>query len=127
MASEDSPVSGVAGRYATALFELARDDKNVDAVKADLDRFDALIAESPDLALAIVATGYGSTQRVFITRSDRHWNCMHDRLVAPKIASRGAHFSRVKVRPCGHSLHTARSIADKGDRIQRAKWFLTTN
>lgn len=50
MASEDSTVSGVAGRYATALFELARDDKNVDAVKADLDRFDALIAESPDLA-----------------------------------------------------------------------------
>jgi F-type H+-transporting ATPase subunit delta len=50
VASEDSTVSGVAGRYATALFELARDDKNVDAVKADLDRFDAMIAESPDLA-----------------------------------------------------------------------------
>jgi F-type H+-transporting ATPase subunit delta len=40
----------VAGRYATALFELARDEKSVDAVKADLDRFDALIGESPDLA-----------------------------------------------------------------------------
>lgn len=49
MAGDDSTVSGVAGRYATALFELARDEKNVDAVKADLERFDALIAESPDL------------------------------------------------------------------------------
>lgn len=49
MASEDSTVSGVSGRYATALFELARDDKNVDAVKADLDKFDALLNESADL------------------------------------------------------------------------------
>lgn len=50
MADEISSVSGVAGRYATALFELARDEKSVDAVKADLDRFDAMLAESPDLA-----------------------------------------------------------------------------
>ena len=42
-------VSGMAGRYATALFELARETSAIDAVKADLDRFDALIAESPDL------------------------------------------------------------------------------
>jgi len=42
-------VSGVAGRYATALFELARDAGAIDAVKADLDRFGALIAESDDL------------------------------------------------------------------------------
>lgn len=49
MAAEDSTVSGVSGRYATALFELARDDKNVDAIKADLDKFDALLNESADL------------------------------------------------------------------------------
>lgn len=49
VASEDSTVSGVSGRYATALFELARDDKNVDAVKADLDKFAALLNESADL------------------------------------------------------------------------------
>jgi F-type H+-transporting ATPase subunit delta len=40
----------MAGRYATALFELALDNKVVDAVKSDLDRFDALIAESADLS-----------------------------------------------------------------------------
>ena len=49
MASEEPIVSGMAGRYATALFDLAREANAIDAVKADLDRFDALIAESADL------------------------------------------------------------------------------
>jgi F-type H+-transporting ATPase subunit delta len=42
-------VSGMAGRYATALFELALEEHAIDAVKSDLDRFDGLIAESTDL------------------------------------------------------------------------------
>ena len=49
MAGEQSIVSGMAGRYATALFELALEGNAVDAVKADLERFDALVAESADL------------------------------------------------------------------------------
>ena len=49
MAAEDPSVSGVSGRYATALFELARDEKSIDAVKADLDKFDAMLADSADL------------------------------------------------------------------------------
>jgi F-type H+-transporting ATPase subunit delta len=49
VAGEESIVSGMAGRYATALFELARDDKAVDAVKADLERFEALLNDSDDL------------------------------------------------------------------------------
>ena len=49
MAAEDPSVSGVSGRYATALFELARDEKSIDAVKADLDKFDAMLNESADL------------------------------------------------------------------------------
>src|SRR5438477_3190107 len=49
VAAEDPSVSGVSGRYATALFELAREQKSVDAVKADLDRFDAMLADSADL------------------------------------------------------------------------------
>ena len=49
MASQDTIVSGVAGRYATALFDLARESNTIDALKADLDRFDALIAGSDDL------------------------------------------------------------------------------
>jgi F-type H+-transporting ATPase subunit delta len=49
VAAEDPSVSGVSGRYATALFELARDEKSIDAVKADLDRFGAMLADSDDL------------------------------------------------------------------------------
>lgn len=49
MAGEDQTISGMAGRYATALFELALENKAVDAVKKDLDQFDALIADSTDL------------------------------------------------------------------------------
>ena len=46
----DEPiVTGMAGRYATALYELALETRALDPVKADLDRFDALVEESPDL------------------------------------------------------------------------------
>jgi F-type H+-transporting ATPase subunit delta len=49
VARELSNVSGMAGRYATALFELALEERVIDTVKADLERFDALIGESADL------------------------------------------------------------------------------
>lgn len=42
-------VSGLAGRYATAIFELARDAGKLDAVAADLASLTALLAGSPDL------------------------------------------------------------------------------
>ncbi len=49
MAQEGPIVSGIAGRYASALFELANEAGQIDAVQADLNRFDAMIAESADL------------------------------------------------------------------------------
>ena len=49
MAGEGGIVSGMAGRYATALFELALESKAVDQVQSDLKAFDALVASSPDL------------------------------------------------------------------------------
>jgi F-type H+-transporting ATPase subunit delta len=39
----------MAGRYASALFELALEEHAIDLVKADLDRFEALIGDSADL------------------------------------------------------------------------------
>lgn len=39
----------MAGRYATALFELALESDAIDAVRGDLDRFEGMIRESPDL------------------------------------------------------------------------------
>ena len=50
MAGEDPIISGMAGRYAGALFDLARDGKAIDSVKSDLEQFDAMIAGSPDLS-----------------------------------------------------------------------------
>jgi F-type H+-transporting ATPase subunit delta len=49
VAGEEPIVSGMAGRYATALFELALEQKAVEAVRADLEKFEALVAASPDL------------------------------------------------------------------------------
>ena len=49
MAAAEPIVSGMAGRYATGLFDLARETNVIDPVKADLERFDALVAESADL------------------------------------------------------------------------------
>jgi F-type H+-transporting ATPase subunit delta len=42
-------VAGVAGRYATALFELARDENQLDQVAVSMDRFVGLLNDSPDL------------------------------------------------------------------------------
>ncbi len=47
--SAQTAVTGLAGRYATALFELARDEAALDAVAEDLGRLQAMIDESADL------------------------------------------------------------------------------
>jgi F-type H+-transporting ATPase subunit delta len=41
--------SGVAGRYATALFEIGKESKSLDKVEADLLALEAALAESADL------------------------------------------------------------------------------
>jgi F-type H+-transporting ATPase subunit delta len=54
----------MAGRYATALFELARDANAIDAVKTDLDRFDALVAESPDLTRLVRSPVFSADEQL---------------------------------------------------------------
>jgi F-type H+-transporting ATPase subunit delta len=49
----------MAGRYAGALFELALEGKAVDSVKKDLETFDALIAENPDLNRLVRSPVFG--------------------------------------------------------------------
>jgi len=48
--AEPTSVSGLGGRYATALFDLAAGQKAVDAVLADLDTVAAMIDDSDDLS-----------------------------------------------------------------------------
>ena len=64
VADSGSMVSGVAGRYASALFELAQEAKAVDAVLRDLDGFDALVRESPDLARLLVNPVFGAEDQL---------------------------------------------------------------
>lgn len=64
MAGEDHSLPGMAGRYATALFELALEDKAIDPVKQDLDRFDTLIAASPDLARLVRSPAFGADEQL---------------------------------------------------------------
>jgi len=45
----DQTVTGMAGRYAVALFELAREGDALEAVEADLDGFAAMMDESAEL------------------------------------------------------------------------------
>ena len=52
MADADNIVSGMAGRYAAALFSLAKESRAIDAVSADLKSFDELIESNPDLQLS---------------------------------------------------------------------------
>ncbi|HSZ11614.1 MAG TPA: F0F1 ATP synthase subunit delta [Rhizomicrobium sp.] len=49
MGSDEPHNSGLAGRYALALFELAEEQKSIEVVERDLAALQKLIAESPDL------------------------------------------------------------------------------
>ncbi len=64
MAGEEHLVSGMAGRYATALFDLARENGAIDAVKADLERFDTLISDNPDLARLVRSPVFSADEQL---------------------------------------------------------------
>jgi F-type H+-transporting ATPase subunit delta len=54
----------MAGRYATALFDLALEANAVDSVKTELDRFDALVAESADLNRLVRSPVFSTEQQL---------------------------------------------------------------
>jgi F-type H+-transporting ATPase subunit delta len=64
VAGEEPIIAGVAGRYATALFELALEAKALDAVKADLDTFDKLMSESPDFTRLVRSPVFGADEQL---------------------------------------------------------------
>lgn len=55
MSEPASISSGIAARYATALFELAKEDKALKALEADADALTAALAASPDLTAMIAS------------------------------------------------------------------------
>lgn len=64
MTVTDQTVSGVPGRYATALFELAQETKSVDKVGADLTTFQKLLDESPDLKRLVRSPVFSATDQI---------------------------------------------------------------
>ncbi len=56
-------VSGMAGRYATALFELADEAGSVDAVKADMDTVTGLMAESADFSRLVKSPVFSADEQ----------------------------------------------------------------
>jgi F-type H+-transporting ATPase subunit delta len=63
VAGEDATVSGMAGRYATALFELAQEQDALDQVARDLAGFDGMITESEDLARLVRSPVFTSEEQ----------------------------------------------------------------
>ena len=55
--------SGISGRYATALFELARDAGEIDALEKDLDALAAALDDSADLRALITSPIYSRDQQ----------------------------------------------------------------
>lgn len=64
VAKQETIVSGMAGRYAQALFQLAGEAKATDAVASDLDRFTAMVAESADLRRLVESPVFSAEQQV---------------------------------------------------------------
>ena len=56
--ADDSKATDVGARYAQALFELAKDQREVARVEADLKQFKAMCAASADLRLLIASPGF---------------------------------------------------------------------
>jgi F-type H+-transporting ATPase subunit delta len=63
LVSDTTPVSGVSGRYATALFELAQEDGQLDAVEAHLRQLAQALEESADFATLVSSPLYSREEQ----------------------------------------------------------------
>lgn len=63
MTDSGEPVSGVAERYASALFELAREAGDLDSVAAELDAFAAMLDDSADLVSLVRSPAFTSDEQ----------------------------------------------------------------
>jgi F-type H+-transporting ATPase subunit delta len=64
VAAEQSISSGFAARYATALFELAKETNAVSSVLADLGRFDDLVAANPDMTRFVMSPIFSADEQL---------------------------------------------------------------
>lgn len=64
VADTSQVISGVAERYASSLFELAVETGSLDAVSADLNRFQAMIDSSDDLKRLVLSPVFSAEDQV---------------------------------------------------------------
>jgi F-type H+-transporting ATPase subunit delta len=64
VAGEVPIISGMAARYASALFDLALEGMVTDAVKVELDKFDQLVAGSADLNRLVCSPVFGVDEQL---------------------------------------------------------------
>lgn len=64
MAKEETIVTGMAGRYASALFALAQEQGATEQVAADLNRFSNLVSDSADLARLVRSPAFTADEQV---------------------------------------------------------------
>jgi len=64
MTATQDTVSGMPGRYALALFELAQESKSIAGVGKDLDNFSALVEKSDDLMRMVKSPVFGADEQL---------------------------------------------------------------
>ena len=69
MATERAHESGLAGRYANAVFELAQEEKSVEAVERDFVALRSLIEQNPDLARLVKAPVFSREEQARAMKS----------------------------------------------------------
>lgn len=64
MTATQDTVSGMPGRYALALFELAQESKKIPAVGKDLDQFSTLVEKSDDLMRMVKSPVFSADEQL---------------------------------------------------------------
>lgn len=89
MTAENDTVSGMPGRYALALFELAQEAKKIGPIGSDLDRFAEMIDGSADLARLVKSPVFSADDQI----------CAVEALLAKaKISGVAANFIKLAAR-----------------------------
>ena len=63
MATDNPVTAGVAGRYASALFELAHEQNQLDQVDSDLGKFQNLLDQSVDLSRLVKSPAFAAEEQ----------------------------------------------------------------
>ena len=64
MAQDEMIVSGMTGRYASALFSLARETATTEGVEAELGRFGEMVAQNPDMQRFVKSPVFSAEDQV---------------------------------------------------------------